>query len=1257
MPRQDAQFMATPLSSMMGVASQTEDKLARLNLHNIYDLCLNLPFRYEDRSFISSAKDAELHLGENGNALPRNFLLTVTAPPRFKAKITEISTVDHEQTVVKLIFFHVNSYFLQRLAPGTKVIAWGSLKPGENTPYGWRPPQISHPEINFLDNELIVLPTRLSPIYHLTSGISQQRLRDLTASALELLAHHPLEELIPESLNPFTEQKPEISLERFLKLDAADIPLLLETKRTQLALDLTTALLLTHNPHINPQHEPQVLEALPSFKRICFEEILAYKLCIFLIKEQQKGKKAPKIELDQAKHELFLSTLPYTPTLAQSRVFTEIMVDCAREQAMNRLVHGDVGSGKTLVAAMVMLQFAVQGYQAALLAPTELLAQQHQRKLSALFAPMGITVILVTGKLKKKEREELLKQAATGQGKIFVGTHALFQKSLQYQNLGLVIIDEEHRFGVEQRESLLNKAPPGQAAHELLMTATPIPRSLQLSIYSDIDVSTIDMLPQGRTPIVTAVIRQERLHTVMERLYWHCSQGNQAYWVCPLVEENEVIDATSVKERLRSLQAALPTLKIGLLHAQMNDKAKTETMESFINQEIQILVATTIVEVGVDVPNASVIVIENADRLGLAQLHQLRGRVGRGSKESYCLLLYEDNPLRSPEQRARGQQRLQIMRSCTNGFDIANQDLLMRGPGEFFGTQQAGKESFRFAESYRDYALIEYAGKIVSAMLEFFPELSHLLIERWFPDFLTTLEVKNAQDVATAAAPDTTTAAAPAAAPAASLTTATAKDEDCPQGSPRLISSSKAKSTANSSQSSASISVSSLAPLSLQTQAAPAPAPALVPHLETKPTQAHAARARDDRGRLAAKPPVLEGLSTTREAGISQKKMSAASKQPSLAQRLMVLHEVARFLDNMLRVMQQLHEKREHLVNARQGKTHPEPGDDPASVVNEIERAIAALSPQERDVSALGVTQSSQRDTITDPSNVPPETFIPLFKEDRDDSAAATASASAALAITMMEEDSKKALVAEEASTREASTREDRSHDASTQYTSIQDASTKKSCSQVVPAAVPLASLAVAPNNQASAIPAAALSGLVLAATSSTPAPHSLVIASASLPPRSVGVDADHKAPTAMSQADAPTAISQADANTATTVEVMSITAPTSATTAKTVVAATQPHVGERAAVSDGDSTTFTAAAGGTRAITAGITTTATIPATTATISAPAASAAITAAASPVTALVNTANTLATAEVGTLTLKTEYQSPERGEIKSAAKSD
>lgn len=704
---QDAQYANMSVSSINGVAEQTCKKLDKLGLFTFYDLIFNLPFRYEDRTYIQALKQPR------SIEDPCNVLLTITSEPVERRKTVEFSACDHEGTKCKIIFFHAAPFIIENLKIGTTVLAWGKIKISVFNGYTNR--SIVHPQIDFINEGMISLPLKLSPVYHLTAGLKQTRLRKITEQVLQHLANHPLQEILPVSLNPFR-------------------------------LTLSEALLDVHNPLPKADHSEVLLPNLNSFKRICFEELVAYMLCIMSLRAQQKSKNATPIELKEETHQKLLSTLPFTPTAAQDRVFHEIMQDCGTDNAMNRLVHGDVGSGKTLVAAMVMLQVAANGYQAALLAPTELLAQQHQQKLGQFFAPLGIEVALITGSMKKKERDTVFAQAESGSVKIFVGTHALFQKNIHYQHLALVIIDEQHRFGVDQREALLNKAPPELSAHELLMTATPIPRSLQQALFADTAVSTIDMLPQGRSPIITAVLSQSRDREVIERLRYFCSQGNQAYWVCPLIEENEVLDATSAKERYQTLNALLPELRIGLLHAQLKEKEKNDTMRQFMSGELNILVATTIIEVGVDVPNATVMVIESADRLGLAQLHQLRGRVGRGNKQSFCLLLHRDPPdpnIATPvemERFDRAMARMQIMRTSTNGFEIANEDLRMRGAGEFFGTNQTGKENFRFADFNRDCFMLPQAKDAAKKLFGIDQATTKKLIWRWFPAVLDEIQ-------------------------------------------------------------------------------------------------------------------------------------------------------------------------------------------------------------------------------------------------------------------------------------------------------------------------------------------------------------------------------------------------------------------------------------------------------------------------------------------------------------------------------------
>lgn len=702
---QDTLLAATPLTALPGVADQTIDKLHKLKLFNFYDLVLNLPFRYEDRTYIQALSQDK----EEGT--PCNLLLTITTPAHARSRVTEFGAVDHEGTRCKIVFFHVPQYVRQILTPNTRILCYTAVRFDSYSMM----PSITQPEFQLVDETSpLMLPTKLSPVYHLTAGITQRRMRTFEDKALAQLVQYPLKELIPENVNPY-------------------------------GITLTEAFLTTHNPDPRDDHGQVYLDALPSFQRICFEELVAYRLCILELKSIQESKAAPAVSFDDALNQEFISTLPFTPTNAQMRVVGEIMSDVSKEKAMSRLVNGDVGSGKTLVAAMVILQFAKKGLQCAMLAPTDILAKQHHAKLSKFFSPMGLDVVLISGSLKKKERDLAFKAAKEGAAQIFVGTHALFQKGLSYKNLALAIIDEQHRFGVEQREALLAKAPDNISAHELLMTATPIPRSLQQALFSDTDVSNIDELPAGRTPITTAKISMERCDDVVARLRAHCvEQGNQAYWVCPLVEESETFTTGSARKRYEALQAALPELKIGILHAQLSEREKNKVMNDFINNDIQILVATTIVEVGVDVPNATVIVIESAERLGLAQLHQLRGRVGRGDKPSFCILLFNMTN-KHDEIYERGMQRIEIMRNCTDGFEIANKDLLMRGAGEYFGSNQAGEENLRFADLNRDHDLVASTKNAAFEIFNNHRDLAHALMDRWFHNVLEQINDSKAE--------------------------------------------------------------------------------------------------------------------------------------------------------------------------------------------------------------------------------------------------------------------------------------------------------------------------------------------------------------------------------------------------------------------------------------------------------------------------------------------------------------------------------
>lgn len=810
MLEQEHQYQTILIDTFKNIATHKMKLLSRLNLATIYDLLFNLPFRYEDHTYIQPLSD--LLDGSVTLTTPCTVMFTVISDlPEIHTKTTVFKAQDASGAEFELTMFNCPDFMAKNLIDLPWFLAYGRVNINSYTGNIC----MMHPEIIPLQADTFNLPTTLSPIYHLTRGIRQDFMRRLEERALSMLAAHPLDELLPSELNPF----------RFT---------------------LTEALLLTHNPPPNLSHTNLVIEALPSFRRICFEELIAYKLAISLLRKKQVSKHSILIQYQRAVHQSFLASLPFTPTNAQQRVFFEIMHDCMQPQAMSRILNGDVGSGKTLVAAMCMLQCAASGLQAVMMAPTEILAQQHHQKLSQMFEPLGFQVGLLTGAVKKKERTDLLKACSSGMLKMLVGTHALFQKNVKYQCLALVIIDEQHRFGVGERESLLSKAPKGFAAHELLMTATPIPRSLRLALFNDTKVSLLNELPKGRQPVVTSLVEMSRYPYLIERLRMQCESGGQAFWICQNVEEGDNPNIVSVKYRQQELQRQMPNLKIGLLHGKMSEKEKNEVMSEFLANHYQILVATVIVEVGVDVPNASIIVIENPQNFGLSQLHQLRGRVGRGSKQSFCLLLYRHGDVYSDKNQTKnkwgkakdkaepidtrrmigmdlasdtitqnpwsisavesemvdneepyppmrrydvpeslepahemefahdqishaamqeapkrdmmdwqadpeltqqlqailnadtpiGLKRLQILRCTNNGFAIASQDLILRGPGEFFGQNQSGNENFRFADLIRDYKMLDKVNLAANTIFQRDKDLAQALIERWYPSLM-----------------------------------------------------------------------------------------------------------------------------------------------------------------------------------------------------------------------------------------------------------------------------------------------------------------------------------------------------------------------------------------------------------------------------------------------------------------------------------------------------------------------------------------
>jgi len=563
-----------------------------------------------------------------------------------------------------------------------------------------------HPEYRVLtDHEVTEVEETLTPIYPATDGVHQATLRKITDQAL--LSADQVTELVPPDLCP-----------------------------EQYQYRLIDALQLVHRPPPDVDVAQLMAGTHPAQQRLAFEELLAQMLSLKKLK-QRIGRNPSFVMTGKQKHrKSFLKALPFELTAAQKRVAKEISTDLTADSPMMRLLQGDVGSGKTVVAALACLQAIESGYQAAVMAPTEILAEQHFRNFLNWFEPLGIRVSWHSGKLKAAQRREMLELIASGESRLAVGTHALFQDDIIFENLGLFVIDEQHRFGVQQRMALQKKGEQaGRLPHQLIMTATPIPRTLAMTAYVDLDLSVIDELPPGRTPVKTSVIPIERRADVIDSVSEACMNGQQCYWVCTLIEESEVLQCQAAEDAYEQLKVQLPEVKVGLVHGRMKSAEKEAVMAAFKNAELDLLIATTVIEVGVDVPNASLMIIENAERLGLSQLHQLRGRVGRGARESFCILMYK------PPLSENGKQRLAALRETNDGFKIAQIDLELRGPGELLGTRQTGLIQFKIADLIRDKALIPEVMKVADQILEKHTEQSDAIVERWHGEKLVYQQV------------------------------------------------------------------------------------------------------------------------------------------------------------------------------------------------------------------------------------------------------------------------------------------------------------------------------------------------------------------------------------------------------------------------------------------------------------------------------------------------------------------------------------
>lgn len=677
-------MLTSPLTDLKGVGDKMAQRLEKIGLRTIEDMLFHLPSRYEDRtklyflnqlvpgdhvSFIATIEHCELTNGR------RRML---------------ICHVSDDFGRASLLFFNFSASQKNALQAGRKIRCFGEIKRGS------RGIEIVHPEYKFVDEySQIETQETLTAVYPTTDGVKQITMRNIAQQAVDYLKRFEITDLLPPNL--YAQQS-----------------------------TLKEALLYIHQPPPEADVELLTMGQHPMQQRLALEELIAHNLSMLQAKQQTQNLKSVIINPTNPLEKKLLSSLPFSPTNAQQRVIGEIKQDMTLEQPMMRLVQGDVGSGKTLVAALASLGPLSQGHQVVLMAPTELLAEQHAINFEHWLAPLGLKVGWLAGKLKGKKREKTMQEIADGTVNMIVGTHAVFQPDVNYHNLALVIIDEQHRFGVQQRLALREKGLHNNCyPHQLVMTATPIPRTLAMTAYADLDTSVIDELPPGRTPVKTVAIGDMRRDEVIERVKNACLNGRQSYWVCTLIDESEVLQCQAAEQTATELTALLTDLKVGLVHGRMSAKEKQMVMESFKQGDIHLLVATTVIEVGVDVPNASLMIIENPERLGLAQLHQLRGRVGRGSVESHCVLLYK-TPLSYTANK-----RLGVLRETNDGFVIAQKDLEIRGPGEVLGTKQTGLADLKIADLVRDQQLVPQVGYLANQLIIHYPQWVGPIVKRW----------------------------------------------------------------------------------------------------------------------------------------------------------------------------------------------------------------------------------------------------------------------------------------------------------------------------------------------------------------------------------------------------------------------------------------------------------------------------------------------------------------------------------------------
>ena len=680
-----------PLTALKGVGPRVAERLEKLELRTAQDVLFHLPLRYQDRTRIVPI--GSLRPGDEAVVEGTVELAEVT----FRRRRMLLCRLADGTGSLTLRFFHFNTQQQAALKRGVRLRCFGEVRTGPATL------EMVHPEYRRIDgNGPLAVDEYLTPIYPATEGIQQTTLRNLTGQVLELLARGALS---------LTEWLPPAVLARL------GLP------------SLEDAVRYVHRPP--PDASLAALEEgrHPAQRRLAFEELLAHHLSLRRLREKMQRQRAPRITASGNLAAALTASLPFALTGAQRRVLDELVHDLRRDYPMLRLVQGDVGAGKTIVAALAALHVVEAGYQAAIMAPTELLAEQHYANFCRWLEPLGVRLAWLSGRSKGKARERTLEAIRSGQAAVVVGTHALFQEGVEFKTLGLMVVDEQHRFGVHQRLALREKGGAnGLYPHQLIMTATPIPRTLAMTAYADLDSSVIDELPPGRTPVTTVAIPDTRRDEVIQRVRNACGEGRQAYWVCTLIEESEALQCQAAADTAALLAETLPELRVGLVHGRMKGAEKEQVMAAFKAGEIDLLVATTVIEVGVDVPNASLMIIENAERLGLAQLHQLRGRVGRGSAQSSCVLMYH-GPL-SEQARAR----LATLRETNDGFEIARRDLELRGPGEVLGTRQTGALNLHIADLMRDRDLLPQVERVAQLLLRDYPRHVAPLIRRWLGD-------------------------------------------------------------------------------------------------------------------------------------------------------------------------------------------------------------------------------------------------------------------------------------------------------------------------------------------------------------------------------------------------------------------------------------------------------------------------------------------------------------------------------------------